>query len=71
MYLTHESDGIGMMINEEESIFPLKKSGILRIKLKYQRRYWPMIEIVDISLVDGIPAVLDVLNAIRVNFVIG
>ena len=30
-----------------------------------------MIETVDISLVDGIPAVLDVLNAIRVNFVIG
>jgi D-ribose pyranase len=33
--------------------------------------YWPHIETVDISLVDGIPTVLDVLNAIRPNFVIG
>jgi len=30
--------------------------------------YWPMIETVDISLVDGIPGVLDVLRAIRSNF---
>ena len=30
--------------------------------------FWPMIETVDISLVDGIPAVLDVLRAIRPNF---
>jgi D-ribose pyranase len=30
--------------------------------------YWPMIETVDISLVDGIPTVLQVLNAIRPNF---
>ncbi len=33
--------------------------------------FWPQIETVDISLVDGIPAVLDVLKAIRANFVIG
>jgi D-ribose pyranase len=33
--------------------------------------FWPMIETVDISLVDGIPTVLDVLRAIRANFVIG
>jgi D-ribose pyranase len=33
--------------------------------------YWPMIETVDISLVDGIPTVLQVLNAIRPNFEIG
>ena len=33
--------------------------------------YWPQIETVDISLVDGIPTVLDVLRAIRGNFVIG
>jgi len=33
--------------------------------------FWPMIETVDISLVDDIPKVLDVLNAIRENFVIG
>ena len=33
--------------------------------------YWPLIETVDISLVDGIPTVLDVLKAIRPNFVIG
>jgi D-ribose pyranase len=32
--------------------------------------FWPMIETVDISLVDGIPTVLQVLNAIRPNFVI-
>lgn len=32
--------------------------------------FWPQIETVDISLVDGIPSVLDVLNAIRQNFVI-
>ena len=33
--------------------------------------FWPQIETVDISLVDGIPRVLDVLRAIRQNFVIG
>lgn len=33
--------------------------------------FWPMIETVDISLVDGIPTVLQVLAAIRPNFKIG
>jgi len=33
--------------------------------------FWPMIETVDLSLVDDIPRVLDVLAAIRVNFQIG
>jgi D-ribose pyranase len=33
--------------------------------------FWPQIETVDISLVDGVPRVLDVLRAIRANFVIG
>ena len=33
--------------------------------------YWPMIETVDIALVDGVPTVLQVLNAIRPNFAIG
>jgi D-ribose pyranase len=33
--------------------------------------FWPEIETVDISLVDGIPSALDVLKAIRQNFVIG
>lgn len=33
--------------------------------------YWPQIETVDISLVDGIPRVLDVFKAIRANSVIG
>ncbi|MGA9060673.1 MAG: RbsD/FucU family protein [Terracidiphilus sp.] len=33
--------------------------------------FWPQIETVDISLVDGMPRVLDVLKAIRANFVIG
>jgi D-ribose pyranase len=33
--------------------------------------FWPTIETVDISLVDGIPSVLEVLRAIRQNFVIG
>jgi len=33
--------------------------------------YWPQIETLDISLVDDIPRVLDVLAAIRANFVIG
>lgn len=32
---------------------------------------WPGVETVDISLVDGVPTVLQVLNAIRPNFVIG
>jgi D-ribose pyranase len=32
---------------------------------------WPMIETVDISLVDGIPTVLQVFDAIRQNFAIG
>ena len=30
--------------------------------------YWPMIETVDISLVDGVPTVLQVLAAVRRNF---
>lgn len=33
--------------------------------------FWPMIETVDISLVDNIPSVLDVLRALRPNFQIG
>lgn len=33
--------------------------------------YWPMIETVDLALVDNIPTVLDVFLAIRSNFVIG
>lgn len=33
--------------------------------------FWPMIETVDLALVDNIPTVLDVLCAIRTNFVIG
>ena len=33
--------------------------------------FWPQIETVDISLIDGIPRVLDVLKAIRANFVAG
>ena len=32
--------------------------------------FWPQIETIDISLVDDIPTVLDVLAAIRPNFVI-
>jgi D-ribose pyranase len=30
--------------------------------------FWPMIETVDISLVDGIPTVLQVVNALRQNY---
>jgi D-ribose pyranase len=33
--------------------------------------FWAQIETVDISLVDNVPSVLDVLRAIRPNFVIG
>lgn len=33
--------------------------------------FWPQIETVDISLTDDIPTVLQVLRAIRTNFVIG
>lgn len=33
--------------------------------------FWPTIEMVDISLVDDIPSVLEVLLAVRPNFVIG
>jgi D-ribose pyranase len=33
--------------------------------------YWPMIEAMDIALVDDLPTVLQVLDAIRPNFVIG
>ncbi len=33
--------------------------------------FWPTVETVDISLVDGIPTVLDVLRAIRPNFHVG
>jgi D-ribose pyranase len=33
--------------------------------------FWPLIETVDISLVDDVPTVLQVLSALRPNFVIG
>jgi len=33
--------------------------------------FWPMIETVDISLVDDVPTVLQVLKALRPNFVVG
>lgn len=33
--------------------------------------FWPQIETVDLSLVDGIPRVLDVLKVIRANYVMG
>ncbi len=33
--------------------------------------FWPQIETVDISLVDDIPRVLDVVRAIQANFIIG
>lgn len=33
--------------------------------------FWPQVETVDLSLVDDIPTVLDVLNAITTNFMIG
>jgi D-ribose pyranase len=33
--------------------------------------FWPMIETVDLALVDGIPGVLDVVRALRSNFVVG
>ena len=33
--------------------------------------YWPQIETIDISLVDDIPKVIDVLRAVKDNFVIG
>ena len=33
--------------------------------------FWPAIETIDISLTDDIPRVLDVLAALRLNFVIG
>jgi D-ribose pyranase len=33
--------------------------------------FWPQIEIVDLSLVDNLPTVLDVLAAIRPNFIAG
>ena len=33
--------------------------------------FWPTIETVDISLVDDVPTVLQVLNALRLNFVVG
>ena len=33
--------------------------------------FWPQIETVDIALVDDVPRVLDVLNAIRANYGIG
>jgi ABC-type ribose transport system, auxiliary component len=33
--------------------------------------FWPQIETVDLSLVDGVPTVLQVLEALRPNFVVG
>ena len=33
--------------------------------------FWPTIETIDLSLVDGVPTVNQVLEAIRANFVIG
>ena len=33
--------------------------------------FWPQIETVDLSLVDDVPTVLQVLDAVRANFVLG
>lgn len=33
--------------------------------------FWPQIETVDISLVADVPTVLQVLNAVRANFIVG
>lgn len=33
--------------------------------------FWPGVETVDLALVDGVPTVLQVLEAIRANFVVG
>jgi D-ribose pyranase len=33
--------------------------------------FWPTIETIDLSLVDDVPTVLQVLRAVRLNFVIG
>jgi len=33
--------------------------------------FWPIIETVDISLIDDVPTVLQVLNALRANFTVG
>jgi D-ribose pyranase len=33
--------------------------------------FWPQIEMVDLSLVDDVPTVLQVLDALRPNFIIG
>lgn len=33
--------------------------------------FWPGVETIDLSLVDGVPTVLQVLDAIRANFVVG
>ncbi|MEM7391068.1 MAG: RbsD/FucU domain-containing protein [Verrucomicrobiota bacterium] len=33
--------------------------------------FWPQIETVDLSLIDNLPTVLDVLGAIRPNFIFG
>jgi D-ribose pyranase len=32
--------------------------------------FWPMIETVDLSLIDGIPSVLEVVRALRPNFLV-
>jgi D-ribose pyranase len=75
-----DSDGIG------ETTFMLK-SGILNPQINSLLSrvrhtntlviadrgfpFWPEVETVDISLIDDIPAVLDVLRAVRPNFAIG
>ncbi|HEY9172435.1 MAG TPA: D-ribose pyranase [Verrucomicrobiae bacterium] len=33
--------------------------------------FWPQLETVDLSLVDDVPTVLDVLKALRPNFIVG
>jgi D-ribose pyranase len=33
--------------------------------------YWPQVETIDVSLVDDVPTVLDVVRALRPNFVVG
>jgi len=33
--------------------------------------FWPMIETVDLALMDGVPSVLDLVRALRPNFTVG
>jgi D-ribose pyranase len=68
---THEMRKTGILNPQINSLLSRVRHTNTLVIVDRGFHYWPMIETVDISLVDDMPTVLQVLAAIRPNFQIG